>query len=94
MLSGFLSDAAAKVAALHDAVGGGDPIQVRQVAHGLKGTANTAGAVRLGRMAADIETAAIAGQTKSITRLLPLVAPTLAELESALTPVLTEKGSA
>ena len=94
MLVGFLQDAAAKAGALEVAVGGGDHTQVRQIAHSLKGTANTAGAMRLGRMAADIEAAAIADQAKAIRRLLPLVAPTLTELQSALTPFLSQTGAA
>ncbi|MGE5503802.1 MAG: response regulator [Actinomycetota bacterium] len=92
VLAGFLDDARAKVARLvaeadnHDAL--------RQVAHSLKGSANTAGAARLGRLAADIETAAKAGSADTISLLVPLMAPTLAELEAALLPVLTPTGAA
>jgi PAS domain S-box-containing protein len=93
MLAGFLKDAAAKVASLEDAAKAGDLGPVRQIAHGLKGTANTAGAVRLGRIAGDIEAAAIADNPKTLHRMMPLVAPTLDELQSALTTFLIEEGA-
>jgi len=93
MLAGFLSDAAAKVEAL-DAAGKADDLgEIRQIAHGLKGTANIAGAVRLGRIAADIEAAAIADKPKTIQRMMPLLAPTLEELQSALNTFLIEEGA-
>jgi PAS domain S-box-containing protein len=90
VLATFLEDAAAKVAVLDAAGNGKDAGQLRQLAHGLKGAANTAGAVRLGRLAADIETAAIDGQAEAVALLAPLVAPTLAELQSVLVPFLSE----
>ncbi len=90
VLAAFLDDAGAKVAKLDE---GPDPAALRQIAHGLKGTANTAGAVRLGRLAADIEAAAIAGNDDGIAMLVPLMSPTLVELTTALAPILSETGA-
>jgi two-component system sensor histidine kinase/response regulator len=92
-LVGFLKDAGSKVVALEAAAGGADLDQVRHVAHSLRGTANTAGAVRLGRLATEIEAAAIADQSKAVGLLVPLIAPTLAELRTALATFLDEKGA-
>ena len=89
VLAGFLDDAGLKVAALDMAVGASDG-SLPTVAHALKGAANTAGAVRLGRLAADIESAARAGQTDVVAMLEPLVAPTLTELRNALSTFLTQ----
>ncbi|CAA7619115.1 putative Histidine kinase [Candidatus Terasakiella magnetica] len=93
ILMGFLSDAAAKITAIETAVASGDHTQLRQAAHGLKGAANTAGAVRLGRLAADVETVAIAADADTIALLAPLLAPTLAELEAVLIPLLSPTGA-
>ena len=87
MLAAFLDDAGSKLAKLDE---GADLAALRQLAHSLKGTANTAGAVRLGRLAADIETAAIAGNRDGVTMLVPLMAPTLTELQTALAPLLAK----
>lgn len=83
VLAGFLDDSAAKVAAIARAVEDGDT-RLRDLAHGLKGAANTAGAVRLGRLAADIEDAALGERADAVAMLAPLLAPTLDELKSAL----------
>ena len=88
MVAGFVADAVTQVSALETAAGGEDAERLRQIAHALKGTSNTAGAIRLGRLAADIEAAAVAGQSKIIRMLTPLMAPTLDELRSALSTFL------
>ena len=44
-------------------------------------------------LAADIEAAAIAGNSDGAAMLVPLMAPTLAELESALAPILAKTGA-
>jgi len=82
MIAGFLADAAAKVEKMTAAAA--EPETLREISHGLKGTANTAGARRLGQMAADIEAACKDGQPEVVALLLPLVPPTLAELQAAL----------
>ncbi|MGE5502904.1 MAG: response regulator [Actinomycetota bacterium] len=89
-LAGFLDDARGKVARLGKEA---DIAKLAQLAHALKGSANTAGAMRLGRLAGDIETAAKAGQADTVSLLIPLVAPTLAELEAALSTVLHPTGA-
>jgi signal transduction histidine kinase/DNA-binding response OmpR family regulator/HPt (histidine-containing phosphotransfer) domain-containing protein len=89
VLAAFIDDASAKVARL----GGGDPATLRDIAHALKGTANTAGATRLGRLAADVENAAIAGNAEALSMLLPLLPATLDELTAALAPILSATGA-
>ncbi len=83
-LAGFLEDAGAKLAALQAAAIANDLDQLRHVAHSLKGTANIAGAVRLGRLAGEIEAAILANEPEAVGTLVPLVAPTLSELRTAL----------
>jgi CheY-like chemotaxis protein len=89
MLAGFLADTRAKLAVID---GQPDLDALRQVAHGLKGTANTAGATRLGRLAGDVEDAARSGNADAVSMLVPLLAPTLAELEAALSTLLDPTG--
>jgi|GEM_PF-433758 len=81
ILTGFLDDAASKVATLSNA---GDDPKLRDLAHGLKGAAATAGATRLARLAADIEDAAKTDNSEAVALLLPLLAPTFDELKAAL----------
>jgi two-component system sensor histidine kinase/response regulator len=90
VLAGFLDDARAKLANL---AADDDVARLRAVAHGLKGSANTAGAVRLGRLAADIETSALAADAAALAMLVPLLSPTLAELEQAIAPFLSPTGA-
>ncbi|MBI3446894.1 MAG: Hpt domain-containing protein [Magnetospirillum sp.] len=90
ILAAFLDDAEAKVGRIGAEV---DLAALREVAHGLKGTANTAGALRLGRLAADVEAAAIAGSSDGIAMLVPLLLPTLAELRTGLACLLSGKGA-
>ncbi|EME67859.1 sensor protein barA [Paramagnetospirillum caucaseum] len=84
ILAAFLDDAGAKVARIGAET---ELAALRETAHGLKGTANTAGAVRLGRLAADLENAARNGDDMATGMLAPLLAPTLDELRAALAPV-------
>jgi len=93
LLEGFLKDAQAKLAALAAATKSDDTHQLRQISHSLKGTANTAGAIRLGRLAADLEAALIDDKPDAVELLLPLMSPTVAELEAALALLFTEKGA-
>ncbi|MBF0129732.1 MAG: PocR ligand-binding domain-containing protein, partial [Alphaproteobacteria bacterium] len=88
VLAGFFGDAEGKVRSLEEAAGKGDHGTVRQLAHGLKGSAYTAGATRLGRLAANIETAEIDRNIAAVDMLTPLLAPTLAELGDAIAPFL------
>ena len=90
VLRGFTADAAAKLAKIEETVG--DATQLREAAHALKGTANTAGATRLGRLAGDIESAAMAGDSETAAVLVPLLAPTLSELTAALEPLVADRG--
>ncbi|WP_237051532.1 PAS domain S-box protein [Magnetospirillum sp. ME-1] len=90
ILAAFLDDAAAKVARI---TAESDLAALREAAHGLKGTANTAGAVRLGRLAADIEDSAKVGNGEAVAMLAPLLPATLDELRDALTSFTTEKGA-
>jgi two-component system, sensor histidine kinase and response regulator len=90
ILAAFLDDAGAKLARMEAEA---DLDALRQIAHGLKGTANTAGALRLGRLAADVETSAMAGNGEAAAMLVPLLPPTLTELRDALAPILTREGA-
>jgi len=90
VIAGFLDDSEHKVARLADCAD--DFAALRQAAHALKGTASTAGAIRLGRLAADVEAAAIAGNAEVVTMLAPLIPATLSELADALAPFLDQKG--
>lgn len=90
VLAAFLDDAAAKVARM---TAESEVAALREAAHGLKGTANTAGAVRLGRLAADIEESAKAGNSEAIAMLTPLLPATLDELRDALASITDEKGA-
>ena len=84
VLAAFLDDSGAKV----DHIGTEtDLAALRELAHGLKGTANTAGARRLGRLAADVENAARDGNDMVTSLLVPLLPATLDELRDALAPV-------
>lgn len=89
VLSRFLDDSEAKVAGMEDAVSRGDLAAIRQFAHGLKGSGNTAGAMRLGTLAANVETLALDGNAEALGMFIPLLAPTLTELREALSPFLT-----
>ncbi|EME72002.1 Signal transduction histidine kinase [Paramagnetospirillum caucaseum] len=90
ILAAFLDDAGAKVARIGAET---ELAALRETAHGLKGTANTAGAVRLGRLAADLENAARNGNGEAVAMLAPLLAPTLDELRDALALLLADKGA-
>jgi len=90
ILAAFLDDAGAKVARIEAEA---DLAALREVAHGLKGTANTAGAMRLGRLAADLENVAKAGNGEAVAMLVPLLPATLAELRDALASILADKGA-
>ncbi|CAA7616112.1 Sensor protein barA [Magnetospirillum sp. LM-5] len=91
LLAAFLDDAAGKVARIE--AEGGLPAKA-ELAHGLKGTANTAGAVRLGRLAADIESSAKGGNAEAVEMLVPLLPSTVTELKDALASVVDHKGDA
>jgi HPt (histidine-containing phosphotransfer) domain-containing protein len=85
VLAAFLDDSGAKVNRIGAET---DLTALRELAHGLKGTANTAGATRLGRLAADVENAARDGNDMVTALLVPLLPATLDELRDALASVL------
>ena len=89
VIAGFIGDAQTKVSTLESAHRAGDIAAIRQVAHGLKGAGNTAGAMRLGTLAANVEDMALDGNADALTMLIPLLAPTLTELSESLSPFLT-----
>ena len=89
VLTGFLGDAQGKVTALEAAQAKGDLAAIRQLSHGLKGSANTAGATRLGTLSANIETMALDVNTEAVDMLVSLLAPTLVELHDSIAPFLT-----
>jgi PAS domain S-box len=87
----FLENAARQVTAL---TGTEDGAVLRQVAHALKGTANTAGALRLGRLAGDIEQASMSGESETLAMLLDLVAATHTELRTSVSRLLANRHAA
>ncbi|WP_082914790.1 PAS domain S-box protein [Paramagnetospirillum marisnigri] len=89
VLNGFLGDTQGKVSALEAAQAKGDQAAIRQLSHGLKGSANTAGATRLGTLSANIEAMVLDANTEAVDMLVPLLASTLAELRESLAPFLT-----
>jgi HPt (histidine-containing phosphotransfer) domain-containing protein len=74
MLDRFGSRAVSATVGMSDAVRAGDPAEVRQVAHGLRGSALNLGLVRLGRLCEGIELAAAAGRLPARTALAELEA--------------------
>ncbi len=92
-LTGFLRNASTQVSVLDAVAANDDTAQLRHVAHALKGAANTAGARRLGRLAASLETASIAGESETAATLINLVGVTLAELNASLHSFLAERDS-
>jgi PAS domain S-box len=92
-LIGFLDRVTTQVNGL-DAAAIADRAMLRQTAHSLKGAAYTAGARRLGRLAADIEDAALADQSETVAMLVALLATTLNELNTSLSSFLSDSEAA
>jgi CheY-like chemotaxis protein/HPt (histidine-containing phosphotransfer) domain-containing protein len=74
MLDRFGSRAVSATVAMGEAVRAGDPAEVRQVAHGLRGSALNLGLVRLGRHCEGLELAAAAGELPTRAALTELEA--------------------
>ena len=83
-----LADLDTKVAGLDRSIAAGETEAARQVAHSIKGIANTAGADRLGGLAGDVERALLDGRSDAVKQLSPLLRATLTELRSALSSFL------
>ena len=84
----FLRELPAKMHPLAEAMAAGDQARARFAAHALKGAARTAGAVRLGQVAADLQDCLDAGDMTMAKTFESLLTITSAELEGALRPVL------
>ena len=88
VLARCLADLDTKVAGLDRSIAAGDTEAARQVAHSIKGIANTAGADRLGGLAGEVEHALLDGRSDAVKQLSPLLRATLTELRGALSPFL------
>ena len=69
----FLTDGAARVAALREAAGKGDAHAIAELAHSLKGSSGTFGATALADSCAELEAAASAGDLATAPRLVDTV---------------------
>jgi HPt (histidine-containing phosphotransfer) domain-containing protein len=70
LVEDFLADAPAQLEALRTAAASDDAGTARRAAHTLKGTSRTFGAVELGSMCQEAETAAGAGDVGTVAALL------------------------
>jgi len=86
----FLRELPAKMSPLSEAMAAGDQVKARFAAHALKGAARTAGAVRLGQVAADLQDCLDLGDMALAKTFESLLSITSAELEVTLRPVLGE----
>jgi HPt (histidine-containing phosphotransfer) domain-containing protein len=84
----FLRELPAKMSPLNQAMAAGDCAKARFAAHALKGAARTAGAVRLGQVAADLQECLDAGDMTMARTFESLLTITSVELEVVLRPVL------
>ena len=69
----FLTDGAARVAALREAAGKGDAHAIAELAHSLKGSSGTFGATALADICAELEAAASSGDLATALRLIDTV---------------------
>ncbi|WP_146208802.1 hybrid sensor histidine kinase/response regulator [Azospirillum sp. TSO22-1] len=83
-----LADLDTKLAGFERSVAADETDAARQLAHSIKGIANTAGADRLGGLAGDVERALLDGRGDAVKQLSPLLRATLTELRGALSPFL------
>ena len=87
-LSGFLEQTSKHISTLEVLE---DRRQLRQVAHSLKGTANTAGAKKLGRLAADLEVASADEDMDSLKALIGMMSEAYRDVYGALNPFVFER---
>ncbi|GGF33903.1 hypothetical protein GCM10011611_45190 [Aliidongia dinghuensis] len=82
-LAGFLDDVPGMVSEITAALGAGNMAGARDAAHALKGAARSIGAVRLGRIAGDVQDCIDASDAETAAVLADLLSPTEAELREA-----------
>ncbi len=87
-LSGFLEHASKHMSTLEALE---DRSRLRQVAHSLKGTANTAGAKKLARLAADLEVAAADEDMYSLRAMIGMMAEAYSDVYGALNQFVLER---
>lgn len=87
-LSGFLEHASKHMSTLEALE---DRSRLRQVAHSLKGTANTAGAKKLARLAADLEVAAADEDMDSLRAMIGMMAEAYSDVYGALNQFVLER---
>ncbi|MBI1209045.1 MAG: response regulator [Azospirillum sp.] len=82
-LGSFLAAVPQMVEAIDEALGRNHPADARDAAHALKGAAHSIGAVRLGRLAGDLQDCLDADDIDTATLFAGLLRPTLDELSAA-----------
>jgi PAS domain S-box-containing protein len=82
-LAGFLADVPDMVGQITTALGAGNLAGARHAAHALKGAARSIGAIRLGRLASDVQDCIDASDAETAAVLADLLPPTEAELREA-----------
>ena len=86
-LDDFLGDVPRLVEAVSAALAATDAKAARAAAHALKGAARSAGAIRLGQIASDVQDCLDAGDVETAAILAELLSPTHAELLHAAAPL-------
>jgi signal transduction histidine kinase/CheY-like chemotaxis protein len=92
-LARFLGDAAGAASRVATPLAAGDKQAAHHAAHALKGAAASVGAVRLARLAGDVQDALEADDPATAELMAGLLDPTVAELRAALAAILEEKRS-
>jgi HPt (histidine-containing phosphotransfer) domain-containing protein len=87
LISNFVARGAEQVGAVAAAVASDDTEAARQAAHKLKGSSQTLGARRAGAVAAEIESAARAGDLAAARRAVPELEAAFASTRAALDEV-------
>ncbi len=88
LLQEFLRDARDRLDQVNTALAAGDLVQLRHLAHALKGGALTIGAGRLGHLAGDLQDACDAQDADTAALMAELLPPTLDELDATLPLIL------
>ncbi|NTU68734.1 MAG: response regulator [Chlorobiaceae bacterium] len=73
VIARFIEDAPLQIAGFGAALGGGDAERIRLLAHSMKGSAATIGAIRLSQLAHEVEKAVKSGGPVAAKALLPLL---------------------
>jgi HPt (histidine-containing phosphotransfer) domain-containing protein len=92
LITVYLQEAPARIAALHEAVAHGDAGRVEEVAHGLKGSSAELGAPRMASLCAALQEAAGAHDLSQTTAQVAELTNEFMSVRTALEAVLPEGG--